>query len=149
LPAVLGALFALGIVVLAFMHQPGFRGAIGPRYVLWGLPPAVLLVLPAWNRLPRLIRGALFAVSFIPSYLAAMLGSHAQGAWSLRQLADFGLTNYTLSRAQLAGLFSPAISTAIVLAFWALIAMIFLRPGSGWYIISQHSADQAEQPEEG
>lgn len=143
-------LVCISIVILLLMPHPGFRGAIGPRYMLWILPAAVLLALPAWNRIPSPARWGLFVASFIPSCFAAMLGAHARGAWTFRQLGEFGLTNYTLSRAQLAGLFSPAISTAVVLVFWAIMAVIFLRPGSRWCLYRTETADDAstDQTEE-
>ncbi len=140
----LSGLFILSLVVLALMPHPGFRGAIGPRYLLWGVPVLVLLALPAWERLPRSARWPLFIASFAPSYLAAMLGSHTDGAWSFYQLAEFGLTNYTLSRAQQAGIIaSPLASTLIVLAFWAVVAIIFLRSGSRWSIAN--STDEGDE----
>ena len=136
------ALSVISIVILLLLPHPGFRGAIGPRYVLWALPILVLLALPAWTRLPAAGRALLFAASFVPSCFAAMLTSHAQSAWSLRQLSEFGLTNYTLSRAQQAGLLiTPTISTTIVLLFWVVVALVFLRPGSRWYMYGTPEPD--------
>ncbi len=137
--------FVADLVAIVLLPNPGFIGTVGPRYLLWTIPALVLLALPAWSRLPRRLRALLFAASFAPSYLAAMLTSHTANAWSFGQLAHYGLTNYTLSRMQEAGVFhSPLISTAIVLAFWALIALVFLRPGSRWSV----RAPVAEQPRE-
>ncbi|MFW6438350.1 MAG: hypothetical protein ACOCZ7_04975, partial [Armatimonadota bacterium] len=127
----LTGLLAANLLALALLPHPGTRGAMGPRYLLWSLPVLVLFVLPLWRRLPRYLQWALFAISFAPSYLAAMLTSHTEHAWSFWQIGEFGLTNYTLSRMQEAGLIgTPILSTAIVLIFWMVISFVFLRPGA-------------------
>jgi len=129
------AVVATALLVVALMPNPGTMGNIGPRYMLWAVPALGLLALPAFSLLPGWLRGVFFAASFAPSYLAAMLTSHTANAWSFGQLAHFGLTNYALSRAQEAGVFhSPLISTAIVLVFWGIVALVFLRPRSRWYL---------------
>lgn len=140
------AILAANLLALSLLPHAGTRGTMGPRYLLWALPAMVLLTLPAWNGLPRSLRWMLLGLSFVPSYFVAMLTSHADGPWSLWQLQQFGLTNYTLSRMQEAGLFhSPLVSTAIVLAFWAVMAAVFIRPGSRWRIFGP--AESADAPE--
>ncbi|MFW5866385.1 MAG: hypothetical protein ACOCX2_01125 [Armatimonadota bacterium] len=143
-----GGILAAVLLVLALMPNAGIIGTIGPRYLLWALPAMTLLTLSAWNRLPQALRWLLFAASFAPSYLAAMLTSHTRHAWSFWQLREFGLTNYTLSRMQEAGVIgSPMLSTAIVLVFWAIVAAIFLRSGSRWCICGA-DADTGEMTED-
>ena len=140
------AILAANLLALSLLPHAGTRGTMGPRYLLWSLPALVLMVLVVWRALPRSLRWMLLGLSFVPSYFVAMLTSHADGPWSLWQLQQFGLTNYTLSRMQEAGLFhSPLVSSAIVLAFWAVTAAVFIRPGSRWRIFEPaESADASE-----
>jgi len=131
----IAALGAINLLILALMPHPGFRGAVGPRYLLWSLPLAVVAVVPAWLRLPAWLRGTLFAASFVPSYLAAMFTAYTDGAWNVGRVLEYGLSNYTLSRMQQAGVVvTPIIATILTLVFWAVIAALFLRPASRWYL---------------
>ena len=117
-----------GLAVLAVMPHPGFRGSIGPRYILPSLPYWFLLLGPVWLILPRIAHAGLFALSFIPSYFAAMFTSRLDAAWDLAPLREFGLSTYVLSRLQEAGVgVTPAISTTICILWWAIIAVVALR----------------------
>ncbi len=141
----LSAIVVSSIAVLALMPHPGTRGSVGPRYILWCLPAATILALAAFRYLPWALRWLLVAASFAPSYLAAMLGSHTGQAWSFGQIAKYGLTNYTLSRAQEAGLLhSPLLSTVIVLVFWIVILALFFQQKSRLYLFDFPNGAQAE-----
>ncbi len=119
---------ATGPVLLVMMPHPGFRGAIGPRYILPSLPYWFLLLAPAWIALPRAAHLLLFAASFVPSYLAAMFTTRLGAAWDPAPLREFGLSTYILSRLNEAGMgVTPIISTAICLALWALLVLVALR----------------------
>lgn len=125
-----------GLVVLCIMPHPGFRGSIGPRYILPSLPYWFLLLSPVWVALPRIAHVTLFAASIVPCYLAAMFTSRLYAAWDFGLVGKFGLSTYVLSRVQEAGVgVSPIISTAICVAMWGVLALIAARllPRSVWH----------------
>ncbi len=125
--AVAGGVVA-GLVILVLMPHPGFRGAVGPRYLLSSLPYWVLLLGPVWGRLPTVVRGVLAAASFGPCYLAAMFTTRLDAAWDFTLLGRFGLSNYLFSRAHEIGMgVAPVVSTAICLVFWLALAMLARR----------------------
>ncbi len=129
-PVALVALAAVlcGLFTLYVMPHPGFRGSVGPRYLLPSLPFWVLLLAPVWEMLGERLQAALVGISVLPSYLAAAFTSRLDAAWSLEPLRQFGLSTYTLSRLQEG---SEAItgvhSTVVCLIFWAVIIVIGRR----------------------
>lgn len=128
LAATLVAATLAGLVVLCVMPHPGFRGSIGPRYILPSLPYWFLLLAPAWAALPRIAHSALFALSFVPCYLAAMFTARLDAAWDFAPVTQFGLSTYVLSRLQEAGMgITPVISTAVCVTFWAMLVLLAFR----------------------
>jgi hypothetical protein len=137
-----------GLVVLCIMPHPGFRGSIGPRYILPSLPYWFLLLSPVWAAMPRIAHTALFAASILPCYMAAMFTSRLDAAWDFGPVGQFGLSTYVLSRVQEAGLgVSPTISTAICVAMWGVLALIAVRllPGS---LVDETAGSRSEEGRE-
>jgi len=128
--AVLGNFLAVSLIPFA-----GFMGSVGPRYMMPAVPFLMLLMAPAWVALWPWARGVLLGLCFVPSYLAAMFTERVESPLAFDLVARFGLSNYIMSRAQEAHLgISPGLSTAVCLAFWAVmvaLAMHYLRPPHG------------------
>jgi len=124
---VLGNFLAVSLIPFG-----GFMGSVGPRYMMPAVPFLMLLMAPAWVALWPWARRALLALCFVPGYLAAMFTERVESPLAFGLVARFGLSNYVMSRAQEAHLgISPALSTTVCLAFWALMAALaihYLRP---------------------